>query len=453
MSQAGPTAAAPPPLTVITEALDRDADDEIREFMASVHPAEVADVLESLPISERDNVWELIDDGLRSDVLTELDDGVRTERMQQMLPAELAAIAMYIDEDDAVDILQDLPESRIEAVLEAMDAQERQRLELILAFPEDTAGGLMSLDVITVRGDVTLEVVLRYLRKRGEIPVKTNRLFVVDRDNHYRGEMRLADLLTRDAEELVEDVMDDTVSGITADTPDNEVARLFEQRDLISAAVIDAEGRLLGRITVDDVVDVIRDAGEESLMRMAGLDQEEDIFAPVGVTARRRTIWLGVNLATALFASWVIGLFEATIQYVVALAVLMPVVASMGGIAGSQTLTIVIRGMATGQIGSQNVPWLMRKELWVGLLNSLFWAAVVAGIAALWFDSTGIGLVVGVALVANMLVAALAGTLVPVLLEKMSVDPALAGGVILTTVTDVVGFFTFLGLGTIFLLN
>lgn len=453
MSQPNDSLEVQRPLAAITEALELGADEVIQELTGSLHPGELAGVLEALPINQRDQVWELLPPESRPDTLVELEDGVRSERMLQMEPAELAAIAADVDEDDAADLLQDLPEARVEEVLQAMDAQERLRVESIMAYPEDTAGGLMSLDIISIRGDVSLEVVVRYLRQRGEIPVKTNRLFVVDRENRYRGEVRLADLLTRGADELVEDVMDDSFPGLSAHVPASDVARLFEQRDLISAAVIDDEGRLIGRITIDDVVDVIREEGDHSLMSMAGLDEEEDIFAPVGVTAMRRTVWLGVNLATALLASWVIGLFEATIQQVVALAVLMPVVASMGGIAGSQTLTIVIRGMAIGQIDGKNLGWLMSKEVRVGLLNSLIWAIVVAAVAGFWFSSPGLGLVVAIALVANMVVAALAGALIPIILERMSVDPALAGGVILTTVTDVVGFCAFLGLGTAFLLR
>ena len=274
---------------------------------------------------------------------------------------------------------------------------------------------------------------------------------MVDRENRYRGEMRLADLLTGAPEREVEELMRTEQGGIDASTPAHEVARLFEQRNLISAPVVDEDGRLLGRITVDDVVDVIREEGDRSFLGMAGLSEEDDLFAPVLVSTRRRTLWLGINLATALLAAWVIGLFEATIQQLVALAVLMPVVASMGGIAGSQTLTIVIRGMALGQIAARNVGWLLGKELAVGLLNSLCWALVVGAIAWLWFGDPGLGVIVGCALVINLVVAALAGASIPLLLRRLLVDPALAGGVVLTTVTDVVGFMTFLGLGALFL--
>ncbi|HSS64279.1 MAG TPA: magnesium transporter, partial [Gammaproteobacteria bacterium] len=384
--------------------------------------------------------------------LAEAEDAVRASRMAQMNAEELAAVAQDVDLDDAVDILQDLPEDLADEVLLAMDEQDRARLESILLYPEDTAGGLMNTDVVTVRADVTLETVMRYLRRRGEIPEKTNRLMVVDRDNRYLGGLRLAALLINEPEREVGTLMEADLPSIPASTPENEVAKLFEQRDLISAPVVDENGRLLGRITVDDVMDVIRDEGEHSLMSMAGLHEEEDMFAPVMRTARGRALWLGINLATALFASWVIGWFEATLQQVVALAILMPVVASMGGIAGTQALTVVIRGMALGQIGWSNLRWLMLKELMVGILNSLAWALVVGGIAMMWFGDALLGVIVGAALVTNLVAAALAGAGLPLILRSLSIDPALAGGVILTTVTDVVGFISFLGLGTIFLL-
>jgi magnesium transporter len=300
---------------------------------------------------------------------------------------------------------------------------------------------------------VTLETVLRYLRRRGEIPEKTNRLFVVDRENIYVGMMRLADLLISDPEDSVREHIIEARDAIPASTDSHEVARLFEQHNLISAPVVDEEGKLVGRITIDDVVDVIREEGDQAFMRMAGLDEEDDIFASVFTTSRQRMLWLGVNLMTALLAAWVIGLFEATIEKVVALAVLMPVVASMGGIAGSQTLTIVIRGMALGQVGQSNAAWLLNREVMVGFINSLLWALVVAVIATYWFGQPALGVIVGVALVINLVIAAIAGTVLPLIMRRMMIDPALAGGVVLTTVTDVVGFMTFLGLGAIFLAN
>ena len=438
-------------LDQVADALGRDAVWEVRELLGVMHPADIALLLESLPLAERSPVWDQLDPTRQAEVFAEADDAVRAPRMRAMDPRALAAIAHEVDDDDAVDILQDLPDEVIEEVLQAMDAQERARLQSILAYPEDTAGGLMNLDVVTVRADATLEVVMRFLRQRGEIPEKTNRLFVVDRENHYQGEMRLADLLICDPATLVSEIMDSDLGGVPATMAEHDVARLFEQRNLISAAVVDPEGRLVGRITIDDVVDVIRDEGEHSFLGAAGLTEDDDLFASVLVTSRRRTLWLGINLATALLAAWVIGRFEATIQQMVALAVLMPVIASMGGIAGTQTLTIVIRGMALGQVSASNVRSLFGKELLVGLINSLFWALVMALVAFGWFSSPALGVIVGLALVINLVVAAIAGAGIPLLLRRLRIDPALAGGVVLTTVTDVVGFMTFLGLGAIFL--
>ncbi len=436
----------------LTEAVERNDLRGVKEVVDSLHPAEVASLLESLPQKERDLVWEQLDAEQHTDVLAEAEDAVRASRMAQMNAEELAAVAQDVDLDDAVDILQDLPEDLVDEVLLAMDAQDRARLESVLRYPEDTAGGLMNTDVITVRADVTLETVIRYLRRRSEIPEKTNRLMVVDRDNRYLGALRLAALLINDPQVEVQTLMETDFPSIPASAPESEVAKLFEQRDLISAPVVDEQGRLLGRITVDDVMDVIRDEGEHSFMGMAGLHEEEDMFAPVMRTARGRALWLGINLATALFASWVIGWFEATLQQVVALAILMPVVASMGGIAGTQALTVVIRGMALGQVGWSNLRWLMFKELMVGVLNSLGWALVVGGIAMMWFGNGVLGIIVGAALIINLVAAAITGAGLPLVLRRLSIDPALAGGVILTTVTDVVGFISFLGLGTIFLL-
>jgi magnesium transporter len=435
----------------LSDAVERESTEEVQELVENLHPADVALILESLPQSERDIVWSQITRERHGEVLAEAEDAVRATYMLQMQPEELAVVAQNVDMDDAADILQDLPDPVVEEVLQAMDAQHRQRLESVLAYPEDTAGGLMNVDVLTVRADVSLEVVQRYLRFRGEIPEKTNRLFVVDRDDRYVGMLRLAELLIRDPGDSVSAHIIDESEAISADTPSHEVARLFEKHNLISAPVVDELGLLIGRITIDDVVDVIRDEGDHSFLRMAGLDVEDDIFAPVFTVSRRRTLWLGVNLATALLAAGVIGLFADAIEKMVALAVLMPVVASMGGIAGSQTLTIVIRGMALGQVGSSNAGWLISREMMVGLINSVFWAVVLAIIAAYWFDAPRLGVVVAVAIVVNLVVAAIAGATLPLVLRRMLIDPALAGGVILTTVTDVVGFMTFLGLGAVFL--
>ena len=437
----------------LNDALEREAISEVYALVHELHPADVALLLESLPEGERDIVWAQLDPASVAEVLAEAEDAVRATHMRQMAPQALAAVAQEVDPDDAADILQDLPEPVADEVLRAMDEQHRERLQAVLAYPEDTAGGLMNVDALTVRADVSLETVQRYLRLRGEIPEKTNRLFVVDRDELYVGMLRLADLLIRDPEDSVEAHMIDEHEAIAATIASHEVARLFEQHNLISAPVVDERGKLIGRITIDDVVDVIRDEGDQAFMRMAGLDEEDDIFAPVFTTSRRRMLWLGVNLATALLAAWVIGLFEATIEKVVALAVLMPVVASMGGIAGSQTLTIVIRGMALGQVGQSNAGWLLSREVMVGLINSLLWASVVALVATYWFGQPALGVIVAIALIINLVIAAAVGTVLPLIMRRLLIDPALAGGVVLTTVTDVVGFTTFLGLGALFLVN
>ena len=421
-----------------------------RRLVRGLHPSEVADFIERLPARQRGAVWALLDPAQEGAVLARMQDTVRADVLEQMRPTEVADATRTLAADDVADILQDLPNEVADTILQAMDAQNRQRLADVLTYPEDTAGGLMDTDVVPVRADVSLDVVARYLRRLGQIPDKTDNLMVVDRDNQYLGVLPLAELLVRPAESPVADWMQDEVS-LSARLPATDVARLFEQRDLVSAAVVDEAGNLLGRITIDDVVDVIQEEAEQALRSMAGLG-EDDMFSPVIASARRRAVWLGINLLTAFLAAWVIGRFAETIRELVALAVLMPVVAGMGGIAGSQTLTIAIRGIALGQLVKSNIRPLLEKELAVGLVNGVIWSAVVALIVVVWFGDFPLGLIIGVAMIINLLIAALAGALIPVVLKRYGIDPAIAGGVILTTVTDVVGFMTFLGLATIFLI-
>lgn len=439
-------------LRSFAEALESGHLFNIRQMVNELHPAEIAHLLESLPPGERELVWELVDKEKDGDVLLYVNDDVRAKLIHDMAPEELVAAAEGLDTDDLADIIQDLPEHVIREVLHSMGDQDRFRLESVLSYQEDTAGGLMNVDTITVRPNVTLDVVLRYLRLRGELPEMTDYLVVVNRGDRYLGLLSLATLLTKDPSMTVGKLMERDIEPIPATMPAKEVAALFERRDLISAPVVDENGKLVGRITIDDVVDVIRDEAEHSIMSMAGLDEEDDIFAPVATSSRRRGIWLGVNLATAFLASWVIGLFDATIEKVVALAVLMPIVASMGGIAGSQTLTLVIRGMALGYIGDANARRIMLKELAVGGLNGLVWSIVVAVISTLWFGDYMIGLIIALALIINLVAAALAGATIPLLMQRMGIDPALSSSVVLTTVTDVVGFFAFLGLATLLLI-
>jgi magnesium transporter len=439
-------------LELLSIALQSGTAEQVRHLLASLHPAEIGDLLESLPHGPREILWELVAAEIKGEVLMEVNEEVRAGLIEDMETAQLVAITESLDTDDLADLLQDLPGAVIHELLHSMDKQNRHRLEAVLSYPDDTAGGLMDLDIVTVRANVTLDVVLRYLRLRGEIPNLTDSLMVVDRFDHYQGVLRLATLLTSDPDSSVAEVMEHNVEGISANMKDVDVARLFEDRDLVSAPVIDDDGKLLGRITIDDVVDVIREEADHSFMSMAGLDEEDDIFAPAVVSARRRAIWLGVNLATAFLASWVIGLYAATLEQIVALAVLMPIVASMGGIAGSQTLTIMIRGLALGQVGSSNARTLMIKEIAVSVMNGLIWALVVALIVTAWFRNAQIGAIIAAALIINLVCAALAGFGIPLALKRVGVDPALAGTVLLTTITDVVGFMAFLGLGTWLLL-
>ncbi|WP_028079728.1 magnesium transporter [Solimonas soli] len=423
-----------------------------RRALHALNPSEIADLLESLPPRQRAIVWNMVSPEDDGEVLLHLGEDVRDELIKQMDVNELVAAAEELDIDDLADFIEHLPETVTQQVLKALDADDRARLESVLAYEPDTAGGLMNTDTVTVRPDVTLDVVQRYLRLRGELPSHTDALFVVDRYAHYLGALPLAAILTRAPDELVSGVMERDRETMPATMKEEQVAQRFEHADLVSAPVLDERNRLIGRITIDDVVDVIRRESEHKLMSMAGLDEDEDIFAPVRGAAKRRAIWLGINLLTAFLASSVVDLFEGSISKVVALAVLMPVVASMGGIGGSQTLTLMIRGLALGQIGWHNWQPLLRKELAVAAVNGVLWALVVGTTAWIWFHSPLLALVVGMAIVINQTIAALAGIFVPLTLKKFGVDPALAGSVILTTFTDVCGFFSLLSLGTLILL-
>jgi magnesium transporter len=438
-------------LTALRSALEQGSMRHGQRMINSMHPAEIASLIESLPPAKREIVWEFVDPELEGDVLIELNDEVRAELIGGMDAEELIAATEGMEVDDLADLIGDLPETLNERVMRSMDAQDRERLSAVLGYEEDSAGGLMNLDAVTVRPDVTLEVVLRYARMRGELPDRTDRLFVVNRHDQYLGGVDITRLLTEDPETSVGEIMDSTVEGIAPETPARDVAKLFEDRDLVSAAVVTKDGKLLGRITIDDVVDVIREEADHSVMSMAGLGDDEDMFAGVVTSARRRAIWLGVNLATAFLAANVVGIFEATIEKVVALAVLMPIVASMGGIAGSQTLVLIIRGLALGQIEQANARWLLIREIAVGLLNGAGLATIVAVAAGIWFEDWKIGGIIFAALMINQFAAALAGVGVPLALKRLKIDPALAGGVVLTTVTDTVGFASLLGLGTLFL--
>ena len=436
----------------VSAALEADNNEAIVEILGDINVAEISSLLDSLPTQARDLLWPLIDPYLLGTVLLETGDEVRDNILRELSPKEITSIVETLpDVDDQADIILSLPTEKLVNTLHTLDAQKREKLESVLSYGDDTAGGLMNIDQITVRTDVSLDVVLRYLRIRGEMPDHTDQLFVTDRHDHYLGSLYLRDLLTNDPEVLVKNIMRTDVSAMLAHIPEAEVAREFENYDLVSAPIVDEQHKLIGRITIDDVVDVIRDESEHSIMSMAGLADEEDMFAPALVSAKRRGLWLGINLLTAFLAAGAIGFFEDILDQVVALAILITIVPSMGGIAGSQTLTLVIRGIALGQLGSSNYRSLIKKEIAVGILNGLIWALVVALFSIYWFGNYSIGAIIGFALIVNLIAGAFAGAVIPIMLRQFGIDPAIAGGVVLTTVTDVVGIIAFLGLATLVL--
>ena len=411
---------------------------------------DIAHLLSSVPPKQRTILWNLVEaEELAADVLAYLGEEERSEIVARLEPEELANLIESFEFDDKVDLLQELPESVIEEVLLSMDSQDRQRVEDVLSYDEDSAGGLMNTDVVTVRPDITVDVVLRYIRRYRELPPMTDNLWVVNRRDEFIGQIPISKILISDPNTTIREIMQTEVEPLIVSTHEDEVAQRFERLDLVSAPVVNESGKLLGRITIDDVVDVIRASADHSLMSQAGLYEDEDIFAPLVRTVKRRSVWLGINLLTAFLASGVIGMFEATLEQVVALAILMPVVASMGGIAGTQALTIVIRGMALGRVGSANIRALVSREVLIGTANGLFWSLVVGFAAFLWFGDFTLGYVIALAIIVNLIVAAVVGTLLPGYLKSLQIDPALAGGVVLTTVTDVVGFFCFLGIATL----
>ena len=437
----------------LSEAMDSGVQSKVKHLLNSLSGAEIGDLLESLPQAKRQAVWELVKVDLDGDVLVEVNDEVRAGLIRDTAPDDLIQAMGELDIDDLADILDDLPDDVVTEVLRAMDRQDRERLAQVMSYPEDSAGGLMNPDVVTVRPDVSLDVVLRYLRLRGELPEVFDQLFVVDRAGKYLGQLKLSDVLTKEPSSEVSELMDTSKDAIPVEMSAREVAIEFEHANLVSAPVKDSTGLLLGSITIDDVVDVIREEGEHMVLTAAGLDEEEDMFAPVMQSARRRWIWLGVNLITTLLAALVLFAFQPTLDQLVELAVLFPIVMSMGGIAGTQTLTLMIRGMATGQVSGRNSMAILRKELAVGLLNGLVFSILLAAIAFLWYGSVGLGLVMAIAIIVNLIAGALAGAIIPVVLRRMSIDPALAGGVVLTTVTDVIGIVAFVGLASYLLLT
>ena len=433
-------------------ALEASEHDEAKQQIKELHPGEIALLLEAIQPKDRSILWPGIEISIQGEILKEVNEDVQSQLIGEMTVDSLVKATEKLDTDDLADIVPNMPESAVHSLLLTLDFKHRERLNKVLSYPENSAGGLMNTDFITVRPDVSIRAVIRYLRLLKEMPVDTDQVFVVDRNFNYLGSLLITSLLTEEPEQMVEALINNDFSKpVTADTDESEVALLFEQRNLISAPVIDENNQLVGRITIDDVVDVILDQAEHSVMSMAGLDEDEDVFAPIFQSSKRRSIWLGVNLITVFIAVYFIGLFEATLQQKIALAILMPVVASMGGIAGTQTLIIVTRGIATGKVTTANIKALVNKEIAVSGLNGIIWSIVIGLITYYWFSDLLLSLIIALAIITNLVVAAFSGAFLPLLLSKLKIDPALAGGVILTTITDVIGFVAFLGLAALFI--
>ena len=436
-------------LMTALEAFDHD---EAKHQIKELHPGEIALLFEAIQPKDRSILWPSIEISVQGEILKEVNEDVQSQLIAEMSVDSLVKATEKLDTDDLADIVPNMPESAVHSLLLTLDFKHRERLNKVLSYPENSAGGLMNTDFITVRPDVSIRAVIRYLRLLKEMPVDTDQVFVVDRNFNYLGSLLITSLLTEEPEQMVEKfISNDFSKPVSAETDESEVALLFEQRNLISAPVIDKDNQLVGRITIDDVVDVIRDQAEHSVMSMVGLDEDENVFAPIIHSSKKRSVWLGVNLITALIAVYFIGLFEATLQQKIALAILMPVVASMGGIAGTQTLIIVTRGIATGKVTTANIKALINKEVAVSGLNGIIWSLVIGLITYYWFSDLLLSLIIALAIITNLIVAAFSGAFLPLLLSKLRIDPALAGGVILTTITDVIGFVAFLGLAALFI--
>ena len=438
------------PILALSQAIDSGSLYQIRQMIKTLPTAGIAHLIESSPPKTRSVLWQLIDKDSEGEVIQYLNEDLQNDILRELNAEQVAELTEGLETDDLADILQQLPQQVTSQVLQAMGQQDRHRVETVLSYDEDTAGGLMNTDTITVRRNHTVELVLRYLRRHESIPEMTDNILVVNRDDELLGILPLREVLVSDPNTSVREVMREDIEAIPVDMEATQIAQLFEQHDWVSAPVIDNNQKLLGRITIDDVVDVIRDSTEHSLMSMAGLDEEDDTFAPIIKTAKRRALWLGVNLMTAVLASIVIYLFQDTIEQVVYLAVLMPIVANMGGVAGTQTLTLVIRSLALGHISPSNSRWLLTRELGVAVLNGALWAFVISLIAFMWYRDLLLSYIIASAMLINLVTAALAGAYLPLFLKRIKIDPALAGSVALTTVTDSIGFFAFLGLAQIF---
>jgi magnesium transporter len=425
---------------------------ELQKKLDELHPADVAYILEALPIEQRLQVWDLVKAERDGEILLEVSDAVRQTLIAEMDSNELLAAAEQLDTDEIADLAPDLPQDVLQELMVTLDFQNRQRLQSAMSYPENTVGALMDFDIVTIREDISLEVVLRYLRRIGRLPDHTDKLFVVDRENRLRGVLPLKRLVVNDPEASVEEVMADDAVVFNPEEEASDAAQAFGRYDLVTAPVVDANGKLVGRITVDAVMDFIREESESEVLSLAGLREEEDIFASVWKSVQNRWTWLAINLITAFIASRVIGVFEGSIEKIVALAALMPIVAGIGGNSGNQTTTMIVRGLALGQISTHNMKALLMKEMGVGLLNGLVWGGVLGLAAFVLYHNFALGLVMTGAMTLNLLLAAVMGVMIPLIMTRMGRDPAVGSSVMITAVTDSGGFFIFLGLATLFLL-
>ncbi|ARS48348.1 MULTISPECIES: magnesium transporter [Pseudomonadaceae] len=425
---------------------------ELQRKLDDLHPADIAYILEALPLDERLTVWQLVKAERDGDILLEVSDAVRESLIADMDDHEILAAAKEMDADELADLAPELPRDVVHELMESLDAQQRERVRSALSYEEDQVGALMDFEMVTIREDVSLEVVLRYLRRLKELPGHTDKLFVVDYDGVLKGVLPIKRLLVNDPEKQVGEVMADDPVSFHPDEDGYDAAQAFERYDLISAPVVDKSGKLIGRLTIDEMVDLIREESESEVLSMAGLREEEDIFASVWKSVRNRWAWLAINLVTAFLASRVIGLFEGSIEKLVALAALMPIVAGIGGNSGNQTITMIVRAMALDQVSTGNTSRLVRKELGVALINGLLWGGVIGAVAYGLYDSWSLGVVMTAAMTLNLLLAALMGVMIPMTLARMGRDPAMGASVMITAMTDSGGFFIFLGLASIFLL-
>lgn len=437
-------------LQKILDAKDKELSlNQIKKILSEMHSSQIAHALESSPPEQRRLLFSLLKTSEEGDVLADVGEEIQQDLISRISNDELSEAVKELELDEVVDILQNLPEERMQNILSKMSLRDRKRIEQGLIYSDDTAGGLLNTDVLSVRPNHTVEVVTRYLREQKILPENTDKIFVVSKEDKYIGEISINRLITSDISEKIEVLLIPDAEPIHVDKSDKDVAKIFERNNLISAAVVNSEGELIGRITIDDVVDVILEDADQNFLGMAGV--AEDTFAPPGRAARSRVFWLSMNLITAFIASLSINIFQETLDKVVYLAVLMPIVASMGGVAATQTLTIILRGLTLDQINSSNISWLFKRELAVSILNGIVLSILVGTATYIWFQNYLISILISCALIINLISSVFAGVFVPIILRKLKQDPAIAGSVVVTTVTDVIGFLSFLGLATIYL--